>query len=106
MSANKKQKTALRRVRCAINGFGRVGRIVTRCAFDSEALEIVHINEPAADAATNAYLLQYDSAHGVWPHECSGEGKEMLLGGRKVSYSQERDPAAIDWTDTLLCAHA
>ena len=49
------------------------------------------------DANTNAYLLQYDSAHGTWGHECSGEGSKMTIGGKELTYSNSRDPAAVPW---------
>jgi glyceraldehyde 3-phosphate dehydrogenase len=95
-----------RKVRVGVNGFGRVGRIVTRCAFASDAIEVVHINEPAGDAATNAYLLQYDSAHGVWGRECSADEGGLILGDKRVTFSAERDPAAINWAEVTHCTAA
>ena len=61
---------------------------------------LVHINEPTGDAATNAYLLQYDSAHGTWQHECSGEGSKLV---RRTSHFA---PKGIKFATKLQLRHA
>ncbi|RLA20170.1 MAG: type I glyceraldehyde-3-phosphate dehydrogenase, partial [Gammaproteobacteria bacterium] len=53
-------------IKVAINGFGRMGRLAFRAAWDWPEFEIVHINENAGDAATAAHLLNFDSVHGRW----------------------------------------
>ena len=53
-------------LRIGINGFGRIGRLALRAAFDSPGFEFVRINDPAGDAATLAHLLNFDSVHGRW----------------------------------------
>lgn len=51
-------------IRIGINGFGRIGRLALRAAFDWPEFEFVHINDPAGDAATFAHLVNFDSVHG------------------------------------------
>ncbi|MGD9889193.1 MAG: ArsJ-associated glyceraldehyde-3-phosphate dehydrogenase [Halothiobacillaceae bacterium] len=84
-------------VRVAINGFGRMGRLGLRAAWGSADLEIVHINEISADAPSLAHLLKFDSVHGRWAHEVSSEACAIVVDGRRMSYSMEKDPAKIDW---------
>ena len=84
-------------VRVAINGFGRMGRLGLRAAWGSADFEIVHINEISADAASLAHLLKFDSVHGRWAHEVSSEAEAIVVDGRRMSYSMEKDPAKIDW---------
>ncbi|HET20282.1 MAG TPA: ArsJ-associated glyceraldehyde-3-phosphate dehydrogenase [Chromatiales bacterium] len=84
-------------IRVAINGFGRMGRLGFRAAWDNPAYEIVHVNEISADAASLAHLLKYDSVHGRWDREVSSDGEAILVDGRRVGYSMEKDPARIDW---------
>ena len=84
-------------VRVAINGFGRMGRLGLRAAWGSADFEIVHINEICADAPSLAHLLKYDSVHGRWEREVSSETEAILVDGKRMSYSMEKDPAKIDW---------
>ncbi|MCB9991825.1 MAG: type I glyceraldehyde-3-phosphate dehydrogenase [Rhodospirillales bacterium] len=86
-------------VKVAINGFGRIGRLVFRAWVESgrSDIEVVAIND-LADIKTNAHLLKYDSVHGPSPFEVSVEGTDILVaGGKKVKVVQERDPAALPW---------
>jgi glyceraldehyde 3-phosphate dehydrogenase len=85
-------------VRVAINGFGRIGRLVLRAAFESrrEDIDVVGIND-LGPVETNAHLLRYDSVHGRFPGEVTtGEGW-MDIGRGKISVSAERDPAKLPW---------
>lgn len=84
-------------VRVAINGFGRMGRLGLRAAWGGKAFDIVHINEISADAPSLAHLLKYDSVHGRWGNEVSSEAEAILVDGKRISYSMEKDPANIDW---------
>ncbi len=81
----------------AINGFGRMGRLALRAAWDWPQLEIVHINEPAGDAATAAHLLNFDSVHGRWQHEARAEGNNLVIGDRVVGYSSNRSLEDTLW---------
>lgn len=84
--------------RVGINGFGRIGRLVTRIlAAGKGPLVITHINDPALDPAQAAHLLAFDSVHGRWPNEATAAAQELLLAGHRVTFSRERDPAQVNW---------
>ena len=80
----------------AINGFGRIGRLVARAILsrDDHELELVAIND-LADAKANALLFKRDSVHGAWPGEVSAEGDTMIVGGKRIKVTAERDPARL-----------
>jgi glyceraldehyde 3-phosphate dehydrogenase len=85
-------------VKVAINGFGRIGRLVLRAIIESGRtdIEVVGIND-LGDVATNAHLLKYDSVHGRLPHDvATGEGW-MDVGRGKIRVTAERDPAKLPW---------
>ncbi len=88
--------------RVAINGFGRVGRLALRAAWEREDLAFVHVNEPNADAATSAHLLRFDSVHGRWPHLAEGDGDELVAGGRVLRHTDSRSPGAVDWNADVV----
>ncbi|CAN5267787.1 type I glyceraldehyde-3-phosphate dehydrogenase [soil metagenome] len=81
-------------IKIAINGFGRIGRLVFRAAMESKDIEVVSIND-LAPLATNAHLLKYDSNHGVWNHDVKVEGDHLVVNGKKVLVTQEKDPANL-----------
>jgi glyceraldehyde 3-phosphate dehydrogenase len=83
----------------AINGFGRVGRLALRAAWDGPGLTFTHVNEPHGDAATAAHLLTFDSVHGRWDREAQGDGDALSIDGRTLSYSGAADPADVPWGD-------
>ncbi|MCG9598608.1 ArsJ-associated glyceraldehyde-3-phosphate dehydrogenase [Vibrio sp. Isolate25] len=85
-------------VKVGINGFGRIGRLALRAAFDWEELEFVQINDVAGDAATLAHLLEFDSVQGRWNHEVKAEGDNILINGQVIKTTQEKDIDAIDWS--------
>ncbi|WP_304440018.1 glyceraldehyde 3-phosphate dehydrogenase NAD-binding domain-containing protein, partial [Oleiphilus sp. HI0061] len=66
-------------IKVGINGFGRMGRLSLRAAFDWKEIEFVQINDPAGDAATLSHLLNFDSVHGIWAHQASSEGSSILI---------------------------
>ncbi|HVF36526.1 MAG TPA: type I glyceraldehyde-3-phosphate dehydrogenase [Sphingomicrobium sp.] len=80
----------------AINGFGRIGRLVARAILerDDHDLELVAIND-LADAKANAMLFKRDSIHGPFPGEVSAEGDTMLVLGKRIKVTAERDPAKL-----------
>ncbi|MDG6777157.1 ArsJ-associated glyceraldehyde-3-phosphate dehydrogenase [Thiomicrorhabdus sp. zzn3] len=84
-------------VKVAINGFGRMGRLALRVAYDWPEVEFVHINETATDAYGSAHLLNFDSAHGRWQHEAREDADQIVIGEHAISYSQNADIAATDW---------
>ncbi len=89
-------KGALFVVKVAINGFGRIGRLVFRAAWGQPDVEIVAVND-MADAKINSHLLKYDSTHGTWDKEVGADGDHMLVDGKPVLICNEKDPAALPW---------
>jgi len=84
-------------IRIAINGFGRMGRLGLRQAFDWEGVEFVHINEIATDAAGSAHLLNYDSAHGRWHHKAGEQNGQILINNQSIGYSSYKAVEDFDW---------
>mgnify|MGYP000474274248 CR=1 FL=1 len=83
--------------RVGINGFGRIGRQVTKAIFErTPGLELVAIND-LADAKANAMLFNRDSVHGKWPGTVSAEGDTMIVDGKRIKVFAEKDPAKLDW---------
>ena len=84
----------------AINGFGRIGRLVARAILerDDHDLELVAIND-LADATSNAMLFKRDSVHGKFPGEVSAEGDHMIVSGKRIRVTAERDPAKLPHKD-------
>lgn len=85
-------------VRIAINGFGRIGRLVFRAAFESldTDIEVVAIND-LGDAGMNALLLARDSVHGRFPGVVKAEGGDLFVNGHRVRVIAEPDPAKLPW---------
>ncbi|XP_035018627.1 glyceraldehyde-3-phosphate dehydrogenase [Hippoglossus stenolepis] len=86
-------------VKVGINGFGRIGRLVTRAAFISKKVEIVAINDPFIDLEYMVYMFKYDSTHGRFHGEVKVEGDKLVIDGHKISVFHERDPTHIKWGD-------
>ncbi|MFW6021709.1 MAG: ArsJ-associated glyceraldehyde-3-phosphate dehydrogenase [Guyparkeria sp.] len=86
-------------LRVGINGFGRIGRLAFRALADRPELdlEVVHINETAADAACMAHLTEFDSVHGRWRQPVVGEGDTLTLAGRAIRFTQSESIEGIDW---------
>ena len=86
-------------IKLGINGFGRIGRNVFRSAILSfPDIEIVGIND-LLEPDYLAYMLKYDSVHGRFKGEVSVEGNTLIVNGKKIRLTQERDPAALKWGD-------
>ncbi|MCK9539680.1 type I glyceraldehyde-3-phosphate dehydrogenase [Dokdonella sp.] len=86
-------------VKVAINGYGRIGRNILRALYESgrtSEIQIVAIND-LGDAATNAHLTQYDTAHGRFPGKVSVEGGDLVVNGDRIKVCAERDPAKLPW---------
>src|SRR3954470_20021332 len=82
--------------RVAINGFGRIGRLVARAILESgdKGLELVAIND-LADAESNALLFKRDSVHGAYPGEVRADGNDLIIDGRRIKVTAERDPGKL-----------
>lgn len=88
----------MKRIRVAINGFGRIGRIATRAIFKKKSLELVAVND-LSDAATLAHLFKYDSVHGRFDGTVKADEKNMVINGNPVKIFAVKDPAALPWKD-------
>ncbi len=88
------------KVKVGINGFGRIGRLVTRSIMEqhSDKIQIVGVND-LTDSATLAHLYKYDSVHGKWPGEVSADDNSITVDGMKIKVFSERDPANLKWGD-------
>ena len=84
--------------RVAINGFGRIGRTFFRLAMEQDDFEIVAIND-LGDLENLAYLLSYDTVYGRGQFEAKVEGGNLVVDGRTIAFSQERDPTKLPWKD-------
>jgi glyceraldehyde 3-phosphate dehydrogenase len=84
-------------IKVGINGFGRIGRMAFRAiAKDFKDIEVVGIND-LLEPGYLAYMLQYDSVHGKFPGEISVEGSNLVVNGKKIRLTAERDPANLKW---------
>ena len=83
-------------IRIGINGFGRIGRLVFRAAMKQNDITVVGIND-LLDVNHLAYLLKYDSVHGNYDGTIEVEGSNLVVDGRTINISAERDPKAIGW---------
>ena len=83
---------------CAVNGFGRIGRLVFRYAWDDPLLDVVHVND-VCSAESAAYLIKYDSVHGTWDKEVemTVDGSGFTVDGKLVTFSQQKDFTKVDW---------
>ena len=83
-------------LKLAINGFGRIGRIVFRQALIHDEVEVVAVND-LTDAKMLAHLLKYDSVHGTMDAEISSEGEYLIVNGKKIKVFSEKDPSNLPW---------
>lgn len=82
----------------AINGFGRIGRLVFRALFGDPEFSVVLIND-LASASALAYLLKYDSVHGVFPHDVKAEDNFIVVDGKRIQVTAERDPKNLPYRE-------
>ncbi|ASJ37279.1 ArsJ-associated glyceraldehyde-3-phosphate dehydrogenase [Vibrio vulnificus] len=85
-------------IKVGINGFGRIGRLAMRAAFDWPELEFVLINDVAGDATTLGHLLEFDSVQGRWHHEVTVQGQQLHINGHVIETTQQREISAVDWS--------
>jgi len=83
-------------IKVGINGFGRIGRLVFRVLMQRKDFEVLHIND-ITDAPTNAHLLKYDSTHGRYRGTVSVDGEAIIVDGKRVTSSAEKDPSKLPW---------
>lgn len=93
-------------IKVGINGFGRMGRLALRAAFDWPDMEFVQINDPAGNAETLSHLLKYDSVHGIWPNDVSSSDQQMIIDGKTIDVSRNTSIADTDWSGCDLVIEA
>jgi len=90
-----------KKVRVAINGFGRIGRMIFKAGFDDPNIEFVAIND-LSGAESLKYLLKYDSAQGNFPHEIKVEGENLVIGDKKIKVLAQRDIHSLPWAELKI----
>lgn len=85
-------------LKIGINGFGRIGRLCLRAAWDWPDMEFVQINDPAADAATLAHLLNFDSVHGRWQYQAAGTDNVIEINGKHIGVTANKVIGDTDWS--------
>jgi glyceraldehyde 3-phosphate dehydrogenase len=83
-------------VRVAINGLGRIGRAALRVILDTPELELIAVND-IGEPDNMAYLLKYDTVYGPYEREVSLEDHTLIVGGQRIDFLSERDPAKLPW---------
>ena len=86
--------------RIGVNGFGRIGRLVTRATLERypDTLEVAAVND-LTDDKTNAHLFKYDTSYGVYPGQVEASNGDLVIDGRNIKVFSERDPARIPWSE-------
>lgn len=85
-------------IKVGINGFGRIGRLVFRAMTERNNIEVVGIND-LINAEYMAYMLKYDSVHGIFPGEVSVDGNDLVVNGKKIRVTAEKDPSNLKWDE-------
>ncbi len=85
-------------VKVAINGFGRIGRNVLRIASQSNAFDVVAVND-LTDVKTLAHLFQYDSVHGIFSGQVETDDENLIVNGHSIRILSQRDPAQLPWEE-------
>jgi len=87
-----------KKIRVAINGFGRIGRMIFRAGFNNPNIEFVGIND-LSGAEAMKYFLKYDSAHGSFNHKVEVEGEYLIVGDKKIKVIAERELENLPWKE-------
>lgn len=85
-------------IKVGINGFGRIGRLCLRAAWEWPEIEFVQINDPAGNAETHAHLLNFDSVHGRWQHQAMAQADSIMINGKKLQLTAHSSIDATDWS--------
>ncbi len=88
-------------INVAINGFGRIGRMVFRAGLNDRKINFVAVND-LAEAKTIAHLLKYDSIHGVFKETVAATPKALIVGNKKVQVLAQKDPAKLPWKELKI----
>ncbi|MFZ3194407.1 MAG: ArsJ-associated glyceraldehyde-3-phosphate dehydrogenase [Moraxellaceae bacterium] len=85
-------------IKIGVNGFGRIGRLVVRAAFDWPEFEFIQINDPAGNAEAHAHLLNFDSVHGRWQHSAEFSSDGIIINGKLILLTHNKSIAETDWS--------
>jgi glyceraldehyde 3-phosphate dehydrogenase len=85
-------------IKVGINGFGRIGRLCLRAAWEWPNIEFVQLNDPAGDAETHAHLLNFDSVHGRWEHSAQANGSNITVGDKTLAVTANKTIDETDWS--------
>ena len=86
------------KIKVGINGFGRIGSLVFNAMVERDNIEVVGIND-LVNAEYMAYMLKYDSVHGKFAREVSVEGNDLIVNGKRIRVTSERDPNNLKWNE-------
>ncbi len=86
-------------VRVGINGYGRMGRLALRVAWNAPEIRIVHVNEIKGGVECAAHLTEFDTVHGRWDRECRADNGDMVIDGGRIGFSDHPQPKDIPWGD-------
>ncbi|HEX6147028.1 MAG TPA: type I glyceraldehyde-3-phosphate dehydrogenase [Acidimicrobiia bacterium] len=98
MTQNSNLITPTPKTRIGINGFGRIGRCTFKQLLADDRFEVAGVND-LAELDELAYLLKYDSVHGWYPRKVSTSGDRLVVDGKEIPFTQERDPTRLPWGD-------
>lgn len=93
-------------IKVGINGFGRIGRLALRAAWDWEDMEFIQINDPGANTATMAHLLNFDSTHGQWKHNANHNDTQLLINDKIVNCTHNTAIGDTDWSECDIVIEA
>ncbi|RYZ91265.1 MAG: ArsJ-associated glyceraldehyde-3-phosphate dehydrogenase [Moraxellaceae bacterium] len=96
----------MKTIKVGINGFGRIGRLALRAAWDWPEFEFIQINDPAADATTLAHLLNFDSVQGRWHHSATAAGNTVEVNGKSITVTGNQRISDTDWSGCDLVIEA
>ena len=88
----------MKKIKIGINGFGRIGRLALRASWHWSEFEFVQINDPAADAATYAHLLKFDSVQGIWSEDVQANDGHIVINGQSIKVTTQKAIADTDWS--------
>ena len=84
-------------MKIGINGFGRIGRLALRILWQRKDIEITHINETVGDSLAASHLLEFDSVHGRWNKNIISNKDEIIIEGKKISFTSKKDYLDVPW---------
>jgi glyceraldehyde 3-phosphate dehydrogenase len=93
-------------IKVGINGFGRIGRLTLRAAYQDKDIEFVQINDPAGNVEALAHLLKYDSVHGIWSNEVDHNKSAIIIDGHSINVTQHTRIVETDWSHCDLVIEA